>query len=77
MDTETLSPDATGFASAASVLQGGGLVSFPTETVYGLGADARQDKAVARIFEAKKPPHFQSVDCACGGCGCDKTLRSL
>ncbi|MCH2067681.1 MAG: threonylcarbamoyl-AMP synthase [Shimia sp.] len=61
MDTEPLSPDATGFARAASVLQGGGLVSFPTETVYGLGADARQDKAVARIFEAKNRPTFNPL----------------
>ena len=35
------------------VWRAGGCVAFPTETVYGLGADARDDMAVARIFEAK------------------------
>ena len=43
-------------ARAASILDGGGLVAFPTETVYGLGADASSDRAVARIFEAKGRP---------------------
>lgn len=61
MDTEILSPNAPGFARAASVLRDGGLVSFPTETVYGLGADARQDIAVARIFEAKNRPTFNPL----------------
>ncbi|HLV65074.1 MAG TPA: L-threonylcarbamoyladenylate synthase [Polyangiaceae bacterium] len=41
---------------AASVLRGGGLVAFPTETVYGLGADATNPRAVRRIFEAKGRP---------------------
>ncbi len=43
-------------AEAAAVLREGGLVAFPTETVYGLGADARNSAAVARIFEAKGRP---------------------
>lgn len=41
---------------AAAVLRGGGLVAFPTETVYGLGADARNAQAVARIFAVKGRP---------------------
>ena len=41
---------------AAAVLRGGGLVAFPTETVYGLGAEATNSQAVARIFEAKGRP---------------------
>ncbi len=41
---------------AAAVLRAGGLVAFPTETVYGLGADASNPDAVARIFEAKGRP---------------------
>lgn len=42
---------------AAGVLRGGGLVAFPTETVYGLGANAEDPAAVARIFQAKgRPP---------------------
>ena len=43
-------------ALAAGILRGGGLVAFPTETVYGLGADARNAKAVARLFAAKGRP---------------------
>ena len=41
---------------AAAVLRSGGLVAFPTETVYGLGADARNPEAVARIFAVKGRP---------------------
>ncbi|HYV06936.1 MAG TPA: L-threonylcarbamoyladenylate synthase [Blastocatellia bacterium] len=43
-------------AKAASIIQAGGLVAFPTETVYGLGADAMNERAVQRIFEAKGRP---------------------
>lgn len=46
---------------AAERLRAGGLVAFPTETVYGLGADATNDKAVAAIFEAKGRPSFNPV----------------
>ncbi|WP_212524957.1 L-threonylcarbamoyladenylate synthase [Actibacterium sp. MT2.3-13A] len=59
--TETLTPDARGVARAAELLAQGGLVAFPTETVYGLGADARNDAAVARIFEAKGRPRFNPL----------------
>lgn len=41
---------------AAAILDGGGLVAFPTETVYGLGADAHSAAAVARVFAAKGRP---------------------
>src|SRR5437764_8082824 len=43
-------------ARAAGILRSGGLVAFPTETVYGLGADASNPEAVRRIFEAKGRP---------------------
>jgi L-threonylcarbamoyladenylate synthase len=46
---------------AAEILRGGGLVAFPTETVYGLGADALNPAAVARIFEAKQRPTWDPV----------------
>ncbi len=46
---------------AAETLRGGGVVAFPTETVYGLGADARNDVAVARIFEIKGRPRFDPL----------------
>ena len=47
--------------TAAEILRGGGLVAFPTETVYGLGADATNDRAVARIYEAKGRPQFNPL----------------
>ena len=46
---------------AADILKNGGIVSFPTETVYGLGADAFNPSAVAGIFEAKKRPFFDPL----------------
>ncbi len=46
---------------AADLLRSGGLVAFPTETVYGLGADATNPTAVARIFEAKQRPEFDPL----------------
>lgn len=46
---------------AASALRAGNLVAFPTETVYGLGADATNDTAVAKIFEAKGRPKFNPL----------------
>ncbi|MFW2541005.1 L-threonylcarbamoyladenylate synthase [Primorskyibacter sp. 2E107] len=59
--TRTLAPDAAGLTEAADLLHAGALVAFPTETVYGLGADARQDHAVARIYEAKGRPSFNPL----------------
>ncbi|HOK02112.1 MAG TPA: L-threonylcarbamoyladenylate synthase [Spirochaetota bacterium] len=46
---------------AAEVIKKGGLVAFPTETVYGLGADATNPEAVAKIFEAKERPYFDPL----------------
>ncbi len=46
---------------AAQVLREGGLVAFPTETVYGLGADALNPSAVARVFECKGRPRFDPL----------------
>jgi L-threonylcarbamoyladenylate synthase len=59
--TERLAPDRAGIARAAEILGAGGLVAFPTETVYGLGADATQASAVARIFAAKERPRFNPL----------------
>ncbi|MEY8842738.1 L-threonylcarbamoyladenylate synthase [Cribrihabitans sp. XS_ASV171] len=64
MDMQTtlrLAPDAAGIAHAAELLRAGRLVSFPTETVYGLGGDARQGRAVAAIYEAKGRPSFNPL----------------
>lgn len=60
-ETELLFPDAKGLARAAQLLGQAALVAFPTETVYGLGGDARSDLAVARIFEAKGRPRFNPL----------------
>ena len=49
-------PEMAGIRLAASFIRAGGLVAFPTETVYGLGADALNGKAVLRVFEAKRRP---------------------
>jgi L-threonylcarbamoyladenylate synthase len=59
MNIENATDDA--LACAAKRLQAGGLVAFPTETVYGLGADATQDRAVAAIFAAKGRPSFNPL----------------
>ena len=54
-------PDAASITRAARLLQEGGLVAFPTETVYGLGGDATNERAVAAIFEAKGRPQFNPL----------------
>lgn len=59
--TERLTADETGLARAAEVLRRGGRCAFPTETVYGLGADATQDHAVAGIYQAKGRPSFNPL----------------
>ncbi len=56
-----LKADAAGIAEAARLLRSGGLVAFPTETVYGLGADATSEAAVARIYAAKGRPAFNPL----------------
>ncbi len=53
--------DGASIARAAAILRAGHLVAFPTETVYGLGADATNDRAVAAIFEAKGRPRFNPL----------------
>ncbi len=51
----------TGISRAAAALRDGLLVAFPTETVYGLGADATNDRAVAAVFAAKGRPSFNPL----------------
>lgn len=69
---------------AARLLRSGELVAFPTETVYGLGADARNDRAVAAIFAAKGRPrfnplivHWASADAAADAVAFDERARHL
>ena len=59
MAVEQATPEA--IARAAAALRAGRLVAFPTETVYGLGADATNGLAVARIYEAKGRPRFNPL----------------
>ncbi len=61
INTITLSDSPRGLRAACAILNAGGRVAFPTETVYGLGADARQDRAVAGIFRAKNRPAFNPL----------------
>ncbi|HEY9344048.1 MAG TPA: Sua5/YciO/YrdC/YwlC family protein, partial [Inquilinus sp.] len=61
--TEIVDDGPAGIARAAALLREGRLVAFPTETVYGLGGDATNDRAVAAIFEAKRRPSFNPLIC--------------
>ena len=59
--TETLIADDAGIARAAAILEAGGLVAVPTETVYGLAARADRSEAVAKIYAAKGRPDFNPL----------------
>jgi L-threonylcarbamoyladenylate synthase len=58
---QILQSDSRGVAQAARLLRGGGLVAVPTETVYGLAADATNETAVKGIFDAKGRPGFNPL----------------
>lgn len=60
-NTITLSDSDRGLRAAVALLRRGELVAFPTETVYGLGADARSNRAVAEIYAAKGRPSFNPL----------------
>lgn len=62
-----VAPTPENIAKAAQVLRDGGLVAFPTETVYGLGGDATQDAAVEKIYAAKGRPSFNPLIVHVGG----------
>jgi L-threonylcarbamoyladenylate synthase len=59
--TRVLTADETAIEAAARCLAAGGLVAFPTETVYGLGADAANGEAIARLYAAKGRPAFNPL----------------
>jgi L-threonylcarbamoyladenylate synthase len=61
LKTRVLTADTASAKEAARVLASGGLVAFPTETVYGLGADAADGRAVARLYAAKGRPAFNPL----------------
>lgn len=58
-----INPSESDMREAGEIISSGGLVAFPTETVYGLGADAFNPEACARIFEVKRRPHFDPLIC--------------
>ena len=69
METKIINSNKKGIKTAATQLRAGKLVAFPTETVYGLGANAYLNEAVASVYEAKRRPsfnplivHFNNVD---------------
>lgn len=72
--TRLLGSDPAALARAAAILKTGGLVAFPTETVYGLGADARDDRAVAQVFAAKGRPAFNPLIVHTGDAGAARTI---
>ena len=61
LKTQILPADEAAVAAAALALSEGGLVAFPTETVYGLGADATNPAAIARLYQAKGRPAFNPL----------------
>jgi len=61
LTTKTIAADGQASREAANCLADGGLVAFPTETVYGLGADATDAEAIARLYEAKGRPSFNPL----------------
>src|SRR6201996_6907277 len=61
LKTQILPAGEAATAAAARVLAEGGLIGFPTETVYGLGADATNPQAVARLYQAKGRPAFNPL----------------
>lgn len=61
MQTRLLPATSEGIHDAVALLRAGGLVAMPTETVYGLAGDARNDRAVAAIFAAKNRPTFNPL----------------
>ena len=56
METKIFRPTSENIAAAGEIIRRGGLVAFPTETVYGLGANALSDEAVSKIYKAKGRP---------------------
>ncbi|WP_137045650.1 L-threonylcarbamoyladenylate synthase [Pseudolabrys sp. FHR47] len=72
--TRVLPADPAAIETASACLAAGGLVAFPTETVYGLGADATQGEAVARLYAAKGRPAFNPLISHVAGLEAARTL---
>ncbi|HVG49634.1 MAG TPA: L-threonylcarbamoyladenylate synthase [Rubellimicrobium sp.] len=76
-ETRRLAPGAGGVAEAAAILREGGLVAFPTETVYGLGAEAGNGRSVAGIYAAKGRPSFNPLIVHVEGAGGAEQLAEV
>lgn len=77
MPARILPPSGPVIIEAARLLREGGLVAFPTETVYGLGADATNAEAVARVFAAKGRPTFNPLIVHVPGLRAAETIAEL
>lgn len=75
--TRMIGAGPAGIAEAAALLAQGQLVAFPTETVYGLGADARCDRAVAALFAAKDRPRFNPLIVHCADAAAAERLAGF
>ncbi|WP_420128705.1 L-threonylcarbamoyladenylate synthase [Longimicrobium sp.] len=76
LPVDPLRPDPEALRRAAEVLRGGGLVAFPTETVYGLGAHALDPAAVERIYTAKGRPSYNPLIVHVADAGAARALAS-
>src|ERR1700710_1067001 len=74
LTTQILPANEAAVAAAARCLRDGGLVAFPTETVYGLGADATNAAAVAKLYAAKGRPAFNPLIAHVGDIAAGKAL---
>ncbi len=77
LQADVLTADQIGIKQAAKILSKGGLVAFPTETVYGLGADACNSIAVARVYAAKGRPSFNPLIVHVADLECAKTYAQF
>ena len=75
--TRVRTADEAAIAEAVRCLAAGGLVAFPTETVYGLGADATDAVAVARLYAAKGRPAFNPLICHVADAAAARALAHL
>ncbi len=83
LKVDPLRPDRRSISQAAGIIKKGGLVAFPTETVYGLAANAQDEKAVERLYKVKNRPRnkpFAVQVCDIGAvediCGCKLTKEA-
>jgi L-threonylcarbamoyladenylate synthase len=77
LKTQILPANEAAVTAAARCLTEGGLVAFPTETVYGLGTDAANARAIARLYEAKGRPSFNPLIAHVGDIGAGMRIASF